>query len=328
MSTPSPSPTLHFFGRTPANLDANPPLASSLQSLETCFFLLAYHRYPHALLACASAVESVIRAKLKRPPDDETPFRTLLEEIRNYSHNLRLFDGKKLTDLRQTRNRIVHYGFSPTDDEKCVRLLMLTGLPFLKRCYEDLFGFYLDEVDLRRSRPGGSELTPEEQGKVGLMWWHAKQLRVAIDVFSKAKEIRGLSVINSVSSFAHHVRYAFRSNALGDAAEEILEDGDLTFDSEKKQKEEWRKILRQSTIKDECFEFFCPICDGCNTLVAQINEDRLDEPIVSFRRGYCVKCGLLIPDYPYLADALLEPQIRKMTEEILTGYGIEERPKT
>ena len=86
----------------------------------------------------------------------------------------------------------------------------------------------------------------------------------------------------------------------------------------------WKTTFQQIS-GDECFELWCPICRGCNTLLAQINEDRLDDPVVSFRRGACVKCGLVIPDGPYLADIFLHDQIQKKTEEILEGYGIKER---
>ena len=51
-------PTLGFFRCKPEGMAARPPLSSSLQNLESCFFLVAFGRYPHALVSCASAIES------------------------------------------------------------------------------------------------------------------------------------------------------------------------------------------------------------------------------------------------------------------------------
>ena len=326
MSTTPQAPTLHFFRATPRDVAGNPPLASSLQSLETCFFLIAFERYPHALLSCASAIESAIRAYLKRPVEDETPLTALLEEIRRRSNNLRLFDGRKLADFRRARNRIVHYGFSPEDDDMSVRLLLQTGLPFLKKCYQELFSFYLDWLDVRPGVQKFGDLSHVEMEKVSLVPYHADQLRVASEVFAKAKDLQ-ISMTYCFTSFAHHVRVMFKGMVVGDAEQSVLNDGDATWEAEQKHKREWRKVFHKMR-HDPCFDLLCPICGGCDTLVAQLDEDRLDDPVVSFRMGACVKCGLIIPNAPYLADILLRHQIQEKTEEIFKDAGIEERPKT
>lgn len=46
-------PTLLFFRHRPDGLATKLPIASSMQSLETNFFLIALYRYPHALATCA-----------------------------------------------------------------------------------------------------------------------------------------------------------------------------------------------------------------------------------------------------------------------------------
>lgn len=42
-------PSFVFFRATPADMMKQPPLASSLQSFETCLFLIALRRLPSAL---------------------------------------------------------------------------------------------------------------------------------------------------------------------------------------------------------------------------------------------------------------------------------------
>ena len=58
----SQEPTLLFFRHRPKEWHTNTLLASSLQSLETGFFLIALERFPHALVVCASAIESSLQA--------------------------------------------------------------------------------------------------------------------------------------------------------------------------------------------------------------------------------------------------------------------------
>ena len=70
-------PKLIFFRETPKDLQIRPPLASSLQHLETSFLLIAMGRYPHALIACASSIESCIKAALNKTSDDRLEFKKL-----------------------------------------------------------------------------------------------------------------------------------------------------------------------------------------------------------------------------------------------------------
>ena len=97
------TPTFNFFRATPPELLTNPPLASSLQSLETTFLLLSLERYPSALVTCVSAWESVIKAKLAIPPEDRrTSTAQLLEDIRKSEPILMEFDQNQelLSDLQ------------------------------------------------------------------------------------------------------------------------------------------------------------------------------------------------------------------------------------
>ena len=80
MDTHNDEPRLIFFRDTPMDLITHPPLASSLQHLETSFLLIAMGRYPHALVTCGSAIESVIKAAINASPDDRLDFRELIKK--------------------------------------------------------------------------------------------------------------------------------------------------------------------------------------------------------------------------------------------------------
>ena len=66
------SPTLDFFRATPRDMVSQAPLASSLQSFETCLFLIGLDRFPGALVSCASAWESALKAKLAIGPEERS----------------------------------------------------------------------------------------------------------------------------------------------------------------------------------------------------------------------------------------------------------------
>jgi hypothetical protein len=137
------SPTFVFFRTSPDNLMSRPPLCSSLQNLESCFFLIALNRYPQALIACASAIESCLRAAFNIRPEENRKLVDLLKDAKNYSQKLKNFSQVKLDNFRKTRNNFVHFGFSPDDDNKAARLLLDSGFIFLNLCYEEFFNFNL-----------------------------------------------------------------------------------------------------------------------------------------------------------------------------------------
>jgi hypothetical protein len=87
-------------------------------------------------------------------------------------------DSEKLKDLRETRNRIIHYGFSPRDDKECGRLLVETGLPFVTALYRELFGFHLNWRDARSGVKNFKELSPQEAACVGLDLDVADQIQI------------------------------------------------------------------------------------------------------------------------------------------------------
>jgi len=120
-------PKLIFFRQRPLDLVNCPPLASSLQHLETSFLLIALGRYPHALVACGSAIESSIKAAIKASPDDRLDFRKLIDRANKQFPSFTTIREDEIRDFRLKRNEIIHYGFSPKDNEKSAIFLLKTG---------------------------------------------------------------------------------------------------------------------------------------------------------------------------------------------------------
>ena len=143
MSEADERPELHFFRTTPDRLMSRPPLCSSLQNLESCFFMIALGRFPHPLVTCASSVESAMKSVLNMPPEQFMNAEKLFAQVEIAYPALRTFDAGTLDAFRFARNRIGHYGFSPRDDEETGTLLLQIGLPFLSACYREFFNFDL-----------------------------------------------------------------------------------------------------------------------------------------------------------------------------------------
>jgi hypothetical protein len=318
-ANPEP-PTLHFFRATPRRLFEQPPLASSLQTLETCFFLIALDRFPGAVVSCATAWESVIKAKLGISPEQNAPLGGLIRDIQTTSTGLRNYDGDKVRTFRETRNRIVHYGFSPKDDEECAVLLLETGLPFLGACYRELFDFYLDWRDIRPGITDFHGLSPEEMKKAGLLPDVAQQLRFATVVYRRAKSLSEINHGYCFRAFAHFIRLALKRSSMTAAEDRILENGDTGQAFEEHRKE---KAALQEAFSHVTWEFDCPVCGGVESIVAKLDEALLHTGQVSLLRSTCVECHFVARhDQPFLAEVVLGAELEEKKTEILKEFGV------
>ena len=292
-------PSFVFFRATPVDMMKHPPLASSLQSYETCLFLIALGRFPSALASCAAAVESVIKAKLGTPPEDEVKLWKLIQEIRKLSPSLRLFDETKLDRFRDTRNRVVHYGYTPKDDEVCAVQLLETGFPFLEKCYSELFGFALI------SRPGGG-------GKGGLESKVGQQYEVCREVYRRARELRGIGYRYCFDSLAHYIRFALKETTMTVTESNLIETA--TERGVKDEYEERAKKRLERAFKEPVWDFDCPVCGGKLSIVAELDAEALERKQVSVRCCVCVSCEMVISEgNRYLADQMLRVDIDTTT---------------
>jgi hypothetical protein len=246
---------------------------------------------------CASSVEGAMKSILNLPPEDRIPAKRLFAKALGQYPALSSFAERDLKEFRETRNHILHYGFSPRDDEKTAALLLKTGFPFLNACYSEFFNF--DVLD---------GLAEEFRG----------QLRIALDVYQKAKDMPDLDFSYCFSAFGHLIRWAvkpsFMSYSESVASEHAQE---LKFEHCQKMKTELERVLGLTWLFD------CPICDDSDTLVCELDEDQLDDKLVALKRGVCASCGLVVrTGAPFLMDALCQDQIPRKREEILRDLGI------
>jgi hypothetical protein len=292
-------PELDFFRRTPDSLMLRPPLCSSLQNLESSFFLIALDRFPHALVTCASAVESAMKSVLNLSPEQFLNAEKLFAKAIAVHPALLSFPPDQLETFRFTRNRIVHYGFSPRDDEESAILLLQIGFPFLSACYKEFFSFDLQD---------------------GLAVEFGDQLAIALDVFERATNIPNQHCSYCLSALGHLVRWTVRQSIMADWENEAsirAEETGVKFDRCEKRKSQIERMFGVAQA------FNCPICGDIESFMCELDEDKLDEHLVALKRAECANCGFGVrKNCPFLADALCARQIAEKRAEILQDFGI------
>lgn len=290
----SDSFSLIFFRYSPSNVGSTPGLLSSLQDFETSLFLLGLGRFPHALTTSASALESCLLAGGVGGERDVLSARLRAASAR--SPEVREIDVAVGQLFRDTRNRIVHRGFSSLDDSLSVTLFLTASLPLLTSSYKAFHGF-----DLRYS------LLPEL----------ADHLAVAADAHALAVEHRHDDVVFCLSSFAQLLRYAQKPNfATAWELQSITTAEEIGIAFEHKIKE--RSAL-QSAL-DPYWELDCPVCEEPEAVVCEL--DLGSVPIIAKRAG-CANCGFLIVEgEELLSRVLFARQLAREEARIAREYGL------
>jgi hypothetical protein len=288
---------LQFFRHRPSDLLARPPLASSLQSFESSLFFLALGRYPHAFISCVFAIESALKARLAIPETGKESLLKLLERARGIIPRCSDFPQLKIDEMREVRNRIVHYGFGVGDAPLSAALLLEPAIPILATAYKS-FDFDLYDsliIDL------------------------GVHLRTALSVYSKVRLHSCVDGRECFSVLAHAIRWGIRQSFMTDYEAQAVEDAEsygTWFETVESQKRNLEKAFGTS------WPFDCPICGRPESLVARLVKSQLDLGRITLAEAQCADCGLVIPDVPSLADTVCAEGVEESRGEILRGYGM------
>jgi hypothetical protein len=304
-------PMLIFFRQTPENLLENPPLASSLQHLETSFLMVALRRYPHALISCASAIESALKAAFQINPrgrningekyDLQTLLNMALERVPANSN----ITSSALDCFRIKRNEIIHYGFSAKDDEISATLLLKTGYLFLEQCYMSFFDFPLKSVG---KKYGG--LLPE----------YSHHLGIAQNVYMKARNEAGLNFTYCFRAFSKLITWGLQDSMMSNWQRDVINtEYENCFELGANMQDKDKASIEREFIVSWAFD--CPICNEPDTFICELDQDRLEKREISLMRGMCVHCSLIIgKKHPYLTDELCAAQINEVKPIIIHEY--------
>jgi hypothetical protein len=292
-------PEFKMFRNTPKDVYMSPPLASSLQSFESSVELIALARYPHAFTTIVFAIESALKAGYKIGSRGGVPFRKLLENARNDLPEVAQHSEHGTTDLRQTRNRIVHYGYSPKDDRITATILLEYGIPLLASIYAGFFKFDLYD---------------------GLIVEFGEQLMHALEVYDRFRGQEDIDPSLCFLAFAHQVRWSMKARFMAGWEIDVADRADVSS-----LKFEIVQVNRTSieNALDPSYEFDCPVCSGINSFICQLESAALDSKLISLSRCVCIDCGLSIPrDARGLADTVLSKQVGEKKVNILNEYGL------
>lgn len=290
-------PTLLFFRHRPEGWETNVPIASSMQSLESSFFLIALGRYPHALAVCASAIESSLQAA-DIDAKEKDGFQDLVKKAKRKSKAIEAFGDKSLELFRETRNRITHRGFSPQDDSESINLYLEIGLPFLSLCYREFHDF--DLMD-------------------GLLTEYVEHINTAQKVRALARVTPDIDISYCINSFRHLIRWCFKRNfSAGWEINTLVYCDEIgrKFDNVYAETQELERLFSAP------YSFDCPVCD--ESAVAELDSAALDLQEVKPIGMACPSCGFVVSNsQSYLCQVLLEKQVLASRARILKEYGIE-----
>jgi hypothetical protein len=256
-------------------------------------------RFPHALVSCASAHESALKSAPSLWPSDSLPLVKLYDRVVALHPGLAMFDEGELTAFRKARNTYVHKGFAFDDDAAAAELLLKIGLPYLRACYDALFGF--DLLDC-------------------LIVEYGEQLRIALNVYQRARNIPDLDFGYCFSAFGHLIQWSAGQSQLVSWERDASIHADETGTRFEKCKRQRREL--ELTFGAAWF-FDCPICCESEMLVGELDETCLGVGKVALKRAACPSCRLVVREKnPCLADALCHTQLAEEQEKILREFGI------
>jgi hypothetical protein len=313
----------HFLRSTPDKTEQRAPLISSLQAFETSLFLLSSCRFAHALVMCASAIESALKAKLEleesdkyTPPSGGFPrpyeWRDLHNEVRNqYGYGKSWHDSMK--SLFNRRNSIIHYGYTPEGEKDATRVLLQDGYPLLSNYYIALFDFYLDYKDLMSSKSltanvakcdPRNALVPD----IADLWSNSKE------IFNKAKNNAELDLWYCFYPLLTKIQHMTSRLTIDEYDDGSMDD--ILFDEYSKKTSDLR-----SYFGDNCWNFDCPVCfSGYEKLISEFDNKELENGRFGFLRAKCVRCGFSVmnPDQmPYMIDIIIQDQVSENAARIM-----------
>lgn len=270
-----------------------PPLASSIQSIETCLLLISMDRFPSALASCAMAIESAWKAATNTGQDYKGDFAKILGEV-----NLVLPKSApsfNLSNFRKLRNDVVHFGYSPKDDESSARVLFQTGIPVFFMFLANHKGLALDLE---------SSLHQELH----------EQLQLTLNL-NQANKPNNISAIESSQILRHLIKRMSSSLTIW---QESASEVDLGQQIEFEAKAELRKLLLRNWHCSESLN--CPACKE-DDLIVRLEEEQISKGNLHGINAHCINCDLNL--HAPLLNIFLQKSIGKeQRNKILKSYGI------
>jgi len=289
-------PSFLFFRYAPPAAECNPYLYNSLQTFESGLLLLAFRRYPSALVDSISAIESLLRGHFKCINDPSVTLNGKLLQTagRNFPRLREISEKTNMPDAVQLRNEIIHSGFSPQDDRASMDAFMGAALPFYRTCLEEMI-----EFDLFDSLFEGYRL-------------HIDRARNA---FYEA-ERRGIeNRVRAISALTAFMRWQEMQNTAPDDAYASLQGAtNEGFDRAAGIREQLEAMANCPWAVD------CPVCESPGYMIVDLDVEALDEGHVTGKHAICANCGYDVGGpWDFMVNILVGAQLEKSKDEIINN---------
>lgn len=290
-------PLLTFFKQHPARVGEE-YVAGALQGFETALLLIALRRYPNALTVLGSALESMLQAA-PIGAKERDGLQDLLKKAARLSPAFQDWNQPPIEEFKELRNRFVHRGFSPRDDQTSVRHILVAGMPLFYAACEDFLGFSVRDSLF------------EEYG------WH---LEVAREVLHDADELGTSAEEYCFNGFAALIRWSMRESFASAWELAVLEGADSDGTRFQLMRSQRERFQRQYPVEWACD---CPVCRDIGALAVALDERELNERVVRALAAHCSNCGFVtLPTERLLAVHLLGEQLKSDEKKILAEYGL------
>ena len=278
-------------------LEKNPPLASAIQSLETCLLLVSMDRYPSAMASCAMALESAWKAASKKGPEINVNFAEILGDINAaLPKEAPTFDFKK---FRTLRNNIVHFGYTPKDDDIAAKLIFSIGIP--------TFFLYVN------NHP---ELSVDFQSCLDPDLFDHLNLTMKLNDSNAIH--KNISPVDSSLTLRHWIKRTLICEPIWQ--DDALNQHNLGGLVEFEVKDKLRQLFHDSW--ETCEDIQCPVC-GQEQLVVQLDSAAIEKKSINALKGHCLNCDLNFqPGGRHLLNYFINRSLSADAKErILKSYG-------
>lgn len=289
------APTFEFFYVPPETFDKlddkkRLALICSVQAFESSLALLASRRIPHSLITIVSSIETALKAHL-------LPHRnaTLHELFSFWRKTLNPSWKNKLNKLKNTRNSIIHEGYSPQYDDRCGRLLMDVAYPALFEIYSAMYNYN----DFKSAEMYKAISRTLEWRKV---------------LLNKNFDDAKYPFIHIQSFLKEHYRDRYSTQLQYEAV--LFSDDRLDYSSKIREK-----------IEDEyglAVRVGCPNCHECYTLICALSDEVELAPYnIDPLMVYCTACLFYIPEkYKFFCKPFATKSLEEAADDIATSGSI------
>jgi hypothetical protein len=318
MQSPSDTADLKIFCDLPKEKYSQANVATALQSFETSIYCVALGRWPATMGLLWQAVELLLT---DTHPDLEgydwdkeskTQFR-----MRRHLEECHVPAGldKAAHEFRKFRNKILHDGFSPRDDDKVIRLFFETGVPYLNTLVKETFQ---KEI-----------YTFHGTGQVSGEGWFWEIYRATKILVNKTAENEPSKLRASTAIFERACMKIVKSGGRFESFvmpyepyEHLLGEKFSGFKFEV-EKAIISAFLTELHLKSHDVvwinKLVCPICDEGLMGECEWSEDPIDAEFIALNSAGCAKCDYWITD----KEAVEQLFGKKLSDEQKKKMGVQ-----